>query len=235
MKVSLIVPAYNELKTLPSLLEKLLQLDLAGEIVIVDDGSSDGTSDYLRGLKEAKVKFLINERNSGKGYSIRQALTIVTGDIIAIQDADLEYDPNDLLRLVEPFQAGAKVVYGSRILQKGNDMSYLRYYLGGRLLTLATNIIFNSRISDEPTGYKLFRSEIIKNLDLQSNGFEFCPEVTAKLLKNRIQIVEIPISYTPRSFAEGKKINWRDGLIAIKILLKYKFSRKSQEGLSNVQ
>ncbi|MFC1848790.1 glycosyltransferase family 2 protein [candidate division CSSED10-310 bacterium] len=223
MKVSIIIPAHNELPTLPTILEKVKKLDVNSEIIVVDDGSSDHTADFLQQLKDETIIPLFNDRNMGKGYSIRRALSIVQGDIIAIQDADLEYDPNDLLACLKPFESGAQVVYGSRILNPDNKMSYLRYYLGGRFITFFTNFIFWSHITDEPTCYKLFRKEIIPILDLKCNGFEFCPEITAKLLRLKIPIVEIPISYEPRSFSQGKKINWKDGVKALMILLKYRF------------
>lgn len=225
MKFSIIIPAYNEVKTISDIIVKIKELPLDKEIVVVDDGSSDGTANTIQSYLDSTTKLIINNGNKGKGFSIRKALEIVTGDVIIVQDADNEYDPQDILKLVEPFLSGAVAVFGSRILNPENQMSYFRYYFGGRLLTFITNLIYRSKLTDEPTGYKLLRRDLMQTLDLQSTGFEFCPEVTAKLLRRKIPIVEIPISYNPRSFQEGKKIGWKDGLIAIFILLKYRFQR----------
>lgn len=213
------------MKTLPQLIDKLRNLTFDNEIIVVDDGSTDGTADYLKTVNYPNFKFVVNSKNMGKGYSFRLGLAEADGDIIATQDADMEYDPKDLYRLLPPFDEGASVVYGSRILNHGNTMSYLRYYLGGRFVTFVTNLLYQSNLSDEPTGYKLFKRAVIESLHLESIGFEFCPEVTSKILRKKINIVEIPISYSPRSFKEGKKINWKDGVKAILTLIKYRFSK----------
>jgi len=161
-------------------------------------------------------------QNTGKGFAIRTALEHVSGDIIIIQDGDLEYDPNDYYNLIEPIITGkASVVYGSRNMQP-HMHSYYRYYLGGRILTMLTNILYNSRISDEPTCYKVFRTDVLKSLKLKCKKFEFCPEVTAKILKKGYDIVEVPIRYSPRKFINGKKIKFKDGLQAIWVLIKYR-------------
>jgi len=226
MHISIIIPAFNEAASLVELIGKIRLLPLDMEVIVVDDGSTDGTAEIIKELADDKVTLLINPENRGKGFAIRRALEIASGDIIVIQDADLEYNPSDILKLLSPFQQGAEVVYGSRILNKANKMSYLRYYYGGRLLTFVTNILFRSSLTDEPTGYKLFRKKLLQDLDLKCNGFEFCPEVTAKLLRRKVPIVEVPISYAPRSFHEGKKIHWSDGIYAIIILFKYRFLYK---------
>ncbi|MBN2381425.1 glycosyltransferase family 2 protein [bacterium] len=230
MKVSIIIPAYNESATLPTILFKILALSFDKEIIVIDDGSTDETAEIVRALNNEIITVLSNTTNRGKGYSIRRALEFCSGEVIIIQDADLEYDPDELPKLLEPFDNGARVVYGSRILQPANGMSYMRYYLGGRLLTALTNVLYHASLTDEPTGYKLFRRELLQDLDLQSEGFEFCPEVTAKLLRRKEIIKEIPISYAPRSFGQGKKISWRDGLRAVYILVKYRLSKRPERG-----
>ena len=166
---------------------------------------------------------IFREKNKGKGTAIRTGLANVTGDIVIIQDADLEYDPNDYPKLVEPILTGkANVVYGSRILGKSRK-SYWSFYMGGRFLSFLANLLYNAKITDEPTCYKVFRADMIKNINLKCRRFEFCPEVTAKVRKKGYKIYEVPIHYEPRSLKEGKKINWKDGLEAIWTLIKYKF------------
>nr|HID13715.1 glycosyltransferase family 2 protein [Anaerolineae bacterium] len=168
------------------------------------------------------LKIVHHEQNRGKGAAIRTALEHVTGDVVITQDADLEYDPREYPRLLAPFEDPAvQVVYGSRNLRR-NPRSSWSFYWGGRLLSWIANLLYGSHITDEPTGYKVFRADLLRSLDLQSDGFEFCPEVTSKVLRRGIEIHEVPISYRPRAFDEGKKINWRDGLWAIWTLLKYR-------------
>ena len=226
MNLSIIIPSYNEGKTLPQVIEKInsAQIKSSYEIIIVDDGSRDNTRQILKKYQKVKkIKIIVNRQNLGKGSSIIKALAKSTGDIILIQDADLEYDPNDIPKLLEPFKKSTvQVVYGSRILGK-NVVSHWTFYIGGRLLTLLTNLLYRTNITDEPTGYKVFRSEIIRSLKLQSKGFEFCPEITAKIAKRGIKIEEVPISYQPRKISE-KKIRWYDGLKAIYYLIKYRIS-----------
>lgn len=224
MKISVIIPCYNEKHNILDILKKVEAVNLEKEIIIVDDHSTDGTQEILKAISPNKAKIYYHKENRGKGSAVRTALQYVTGEIVIIQDADLEYDPNDYYELVKPIQQGrAKVVYGSRILEKGFEISYLRYYLGGRILSWLTNLLYDAHITDEPTGYKVFAADVLKSIDLKSTGFEFCPEVTAKLCKKGYQIYEVPISYHPRSLKEGKKIGWRDGLEAIWTLLKYRF------------
>lgn len=217
------MPVYNERGNLVEILNRVQAVPIEKEIIIVDDGSTDGTRQILRDIKGQNVKVILHERNQGKGAAIKTGLTEATGDIVIIQDGDLEYDPMDYLKLIPLIQSGeAQVVYGSRTLG-GNKRSYHRYYWGGQFVTLVTNILYGLKITDEPTCYKMFKREIIDRIKLDCTGFEFCPEVTAKVVRLGYTIHEVPISYHPRSFEEGKKIKWRDGLIAIWTLLKYRF------------
>jgi len=215
---------FNEAKTLPLILAKIRQVPVKKEIIIVDDGSTDGTRGLLRELEQqGNIRVIYQSQNIGKGAAIRTAIPLITGDVTIIQDADLEYDPNDYLKLIEPIKTdNTKVIYGSRFLNKQNKHSYLRYYLGGVTLSLLVNLLYSQKLTDEPTCYKVFDSRLLKSLNLKCQKFEFCPEVTAKVAKRGILIKEIPISYYPRSIAEGKKISWRDGLKAIWILIKYR-------------
>ena len=176
-------------------------------------------------IKDKDKKIVFHPKNKGKGFAIRTGLKHVTGDFVIIQDADLEYDPEDYKKLLKPLLDNkAKVVYGSRNLGKNkHERSYLSFYLGGIFLSKLTNFLYGINITDEPTCYKLFRADIIKSIELKSERFEFCPEVTAKVAERKIDILELPISYNPRSKEEGKKINWQDGLIAIWTLIKYRF------------
>ena len=227
MKLSIIIPVFNEKQTILEILNKIELVDLSvfpcdKEIIIVDDFSTDGTRDILKPL-ENKYKIIYHEKNMGKGSAIRTGLKEVTGGIVIIQDADMEYDPNDYAKLIKPIIEGtAKVVYGSRYLVS-NKMSSLSFYLGGRYLSILTNLLYGTNITDEPTCYKVFRTDVIKNIPLVCTRFEFCPEVTAKVAKQGIAIQEIPISYHPRQKSEGKKINWRDGITASWVLIKNKF------------
>ncbi|MFA5140975.1 MAG: glycosyltransferase family 2 protein [Elusimicrobiota bacterium] len=221
--LTVIVPAYNEARTLGPLIERLLtvRFPLRLEVIVVDDGSTDGTAKEAARLSRPGLKVLRHETNRGKGAAIRTGLDAASGDLVLIQDADLEYEPEDILSLLKPaLEQGAPVVYGSRILRRENRASYWRYYWGGRFISLWTNLLFGSRITDEPTCYKLFDARLLKGLGLRCTGFEFCPEATGKLLRGGVPILEVPIRYTPRTIAEGKKIRWLDGVIALWTLLK---------------
>jgi glycosyltransferase involved in cell wall biosynthesis len=231
LMVSIIVPAYNEARTIARTIERVLDVelgDVAREIVAVDDGSTDGTGEILDRLEEQwpdVVKVEHHRHNRGKGAAVRTALRHVTGDIVITQDADLEYDPEEYPKLLAPFADPAvQVVYGSRNL-RDNPRSSWSFYWGGRLVSWVANLLYGAALTDEATGYKLIRADLLRSLDLQADGFEFCPEVTGKVLSRGIRILEVPISYEPRSPKEGKKISWRDGMQAIWTLLRYRLKR----------
>ena len=222
MKVSIIIPVYNEEKTI-TLIIQLLK-DVAGfhkEIIVVDDASSDSTG---RKLKEIKgIKVINHSTNLGKGSAIRTGINSASGDYILIQDADLEYDPQDVISMIKPINQGkAEVVYGSRFTGPRRNM-FFWHWMGNQFLTLVTNILYNTTLSDMETCYKLIPLKLIKSLDLKAKRFEFEPEVTAKILKRNIRIWEVPISYAGREYDEGKKITWRDGIPALWTLIKYRF------------
>lgn len=220
--ISVIIPVYNEEETVAEVIKKIIETPFEKEIIAVDDGSNDGTIKILKNFSD-KIKLISHKQNRGKGAAIRSALQEINGDIVIIQDADLEYDPSDYGKILEPvLQNQADVVYGSRNLIH-NPRSSLSFYLGGIFLSKLTNFLYGTNITDESTGYKVFRTKILKSLNLKCNGFEFCPEVTAKLLRHGYKIKEVPISYHPRGFDEGKKIGWVDGVKAVFTLLKYRF------------
>lgn len=227
-RLSVIVPVLNEERTLRRIMDRLLAVPVVHEVIVVDDGSTDRTAaiagEYAARAAGPKVALLRHERNRGKGAAIRTGLAAVTGEVVTIQDGDLEYDPADFVPMLEHFARGARVVYGSRLLG-GNAFSYKRFYYGGRALSLLSNLLYGLQITDEPTCYKMFETDLMRRMDLESDGFEFCPEVTAKAARLGAAIVEIPISYSPRSLAEGKKIRWWDGVIAIWTLIRYRFWR----------
>lgn len=227
MKLSVIIPVYNEESTISQVIDKVRAVDLPVdiEIIVVDDGSTDHTVEILEERRQDVTFVHFSRVNSGKGFAIRIGLTYVTGDIVIIQDADLELDPNEYKLLLIPILAGeADVIYGSRFLKEANNISR-RTVLANKFLTWLTNMLYGSTLTDMETAYKAFRAEIITNLKLQCHRFEFEPEVTAKLLRRGRQIAEVPISYNPRTSEEGKKIGWRDGLVAVWTLLKYRFSK----------
>ncbi|WP_080055598.1 glycosyltransferase family 2 protein [Spirosoma aerolatum] len=225
MLLSVLIPAYNEFKNIDILIEKVQAVPLTKEIIIVDDGSTDGTRDRLNSYRSVpNMTIVFHEHNQGKGAAIRTAIQHMTGDIAIVQDADLEYEPQDYLALVQPIVDGKEqVVYGSRFLKPENRHSYMSFYIGGQVVTMLTNILYNQRLTDEPTCYKVFKADFLRSIPLDCTRFEFCPEVTAKVAKRGIKIKELPISYYPRSIAEGKKISWFDGIEAIWVLLKYRF------------
>ncbi len=226
MKISVLIPAFNEARTIATCIAAVYDRNPGRdlELIVVDDGSTDGTFEAAQAAVRAGAKVLKHAKNSGKGAAVRTALAAATGEITIIQDADLEYDPGEYGNLIKLIEDGkAEVVYGSRQMSHRNQRSYARYYWGGRLVSLWTNILYGSHITDEPTCYKVFKTSLLKSFTLESNGFEFCPEVTAKTLLRGIEIHELPISYKPRQIEDGKKIRWTDGVIALWTLLKYRF------------
>jgi len=222
--LSVIIPTYNEAATLPVLLSRVLAVPMVQEALVVDDGSTDRTGDYLKSLNDSRISVIRHDFNRGKGTAIRAALPHVRGQYVIIQDADLEYDPEDYRAMLDAVRESEGVVYGSRNLAGPIRMSYYRYWLGGVVLSWVANWLYGLRITDEATGYKLFRTSLLRDLNLQCTGFEFCPEVTAKLGRRGIHVKEVPITYVPRSFAQGKKIRIKDGLSAIWTLVRYRFT-----------
>ncbi len=229
-RLSILMPSYNEARTIQEILEQVDAADAAGlekELIIVDDGSTDGTREVLERLDGLKtpVRVLFHAQNMGKGAALRTALTYATGDVILIQDADLEYDPQEYTELLLPILAGrADVVYGSRLRggKPVRDFSLL-YLWGNKFVTFLANVLYGGALTDMETCYKVFRADVIKNIQIRANRFDFEPEVTAKILKRRHKIVELPISYYGRDRAEGKKLSWRDGVGTLWALLKYRF------------
>ena len=224
MKLSIIIPVYNEAVTIREIINRVKKLKLEGiekEIIVVDDGSDDACPCLIKKIKGIQTVFL--PANQGKGAAIRAGLKKATGDYILIQDADLEYDPQDIPSLLEPVITGkAKVVYGSRFLGPHKNMLFW-HMAGNKSLSFITNLLYNTTLSDMEVGYKLISRKILNSLNLECNRFGFEPEVTAKLLKKGIRIFEVPISYTGREFHEGKKITWKDGYRALFLLIKYRF------------
>jgi glycosyltransferase involved in cell wall biosynthesis len=224
--LSVLIPVYNEKDTIEELLRRVKASPVDKEIIVVDDGSQDGTRDVLARLRgeDPSLVVVLQEKNAGKGAAIRAAIARATGEICIVQDADLEYDPQDYPALLEPILAGrTNVVYGSRPLNKENDYPLDSFRAGAFALTWLTNVLYLCRLTDEPTCYKVFRTDLLKSIPLRCTGFEFCPEVTAKVRKRGEKIVEVPISYQKRSIEQGKKIRWNDGLIAIWTLVKHRF------------
>jgi glycosyltransferase involved in cell wall biosynthesis len=222
MRVSFLVPAYNEAATIEALLDAVWALDLEKQIVVVDDGSTDGTGELVERWREGRDGVvLVRQGNRGKGSAVRAAIPHADGDIAVIQDADLEYDPTDVPALIEPIERGvADVVYGSRLSGGRPQRAYLFWHLvGNRFLSLLTNLLYNTTLSDMETGYKAFRTEVLRSLDLHQDGFGIEPEITAKVCRQKLRVYELPIAYYGRTYAEGKKITWRDGFKAVRVLL----------------
>lgn len=228
-KLSIIIPVYNEKVYFPQLLKKVEKVDIGDvkkEIIIIDDFSTDGTREMLKKFKKHKVLF--HPHNRGKGAAIRTGLEKVTGDIIVIQDADLEYDPNDYPRLLKPILEGrTQVVYGSRFKGKTfhrRTLAIPTHYIGNRMLSAATTVLYGKWITDMETCYKMFTKNVLKHIRLRAKRFDFEPEITAKILKSGFRIIEVPISFYPRNWRQGKKISWKDGVKALYFLLKYRFT-----------
>jgi glycosyltransferase involved in cell wall biosynthesis len=222
MKLSILIPAFNEVHTITKVLQQVAKapIDCEKEIIIVDDGSTDGTRDLLQSRTDITVIF--HEQNAGKGAAIRTAIDYATGDILLIQDADLEYNPEDYPVLLEPILRGdADVVYGSRFLGGPHRVLFFWHSIANRFLTLLSNMLSDLNLTDMETGYKAFRAPVLKNMRLQSDRFGFEPEVTARIARQGCHLYEVPISYRGRDYAEGKKITWRDGIAALWHILKY--------------
>lgn len=223
-KLSVVIPVYNEKNSLLEIIRRVQAVPIEKEIILVDDFSTDGTRDVLRDLERREFKVLYHEKNQGKGAALRTGFQRATGDFVIVQDADLEYDPNDYAKLLQPILDGrADAVYGSRFSGQRKNMTSL-HTLGNLFLTAVTNLLYRTSITDMETCYKLFSRQTIQGIRIESNRFNFEPEVTAKLLKRSLRIVEVPISYSGRSASEGKKITWRDGFAAVWTLIKYRFT-----------
>jgi glycosyltransferase involved in cell wall biosynthesis len=226
LTLSIIVPVYNEEKTLLPLLKKVQNVKLLGlkkQIIVVNDGSTDKTAEVIKKIKIPGIQIYQHDKNRGKGAAIRTAIPHTTGDFVIIQDADLEYDPADYVIILKPLLDGrADVVYGSRF--KGVGRAFLFWhYVGNKLLTFITNILYDTILTDMETCYKAFKGDLIRSIPLRSNRFDFEPEVTAKVLKRGVKLFEVPINYDGRNFEEGKKITWRDGVVALVCLIRYRF------------
>ena len=225
MKLSVIIPIYNEVESIREIVNRVQETKLAWEIVLVDDGSIDGTRDLLKEMDgKDKVRVVLHEKNQGKGAAVRTGFDTAQGEILLIQDADLEYDPRDYPILLKPLEEGiADVVYGSRFLGGPRRVVMFWHMVANYLLTFMTNILYNTILSDMETGYKVFRRKVIEGMPLHAKRFDFEPEFTAKVLKRRYRIFEVPISFNPRDYSEGKKIKLKDAFEAVWTLLKYRF------------
>ena len=221
--LSVVMPVYNERETVEEIIRRVLAVQVRTQLIVVDDGSKDGTREILAGLqRELGFELVLQARNQGKGAALRRGFQEIRGELVVIQDADLEYSPEEYPQLIELIcQGRADVVYGSRFLGRHRVFMF-SHYLGNRVVTLLTNILYNTMLTDMETCYKVMRTEIVRGMSLQSNGFGIEPEMTAKIFKGRHRVYEIPITYDGRGYDEGKKITWRDGIVALWVLLKYR-------------
>jgi glycosyltransferase involved in cell wall biosynthesis len=218
------MPAYNERTTIDEIVRRVLAVPLRVQLIVVDDGSTDGTSERLDGLQRELGFTLVHQKNAGKGAALRRGFAEVSGDIVIIQDADLEYSPEEYPDLIELICEGkADVVYGSRFLGR-HRVFLFTHYLGNRIVTLATNVLYNTMLTDMETCYKVMRVEVLRSMTLKSNGFGIEPELTAKIFKRDLRVYEIPITYAGRGYDQGKKITWTAGIVALWVLLKYRFT-----------
>ncbi len=225
MNLSVVIPVYNEVNNIAEILKRVQATSLPTEIIVVDDGSQDGTRTILQQLDgQGNMRVILHERNQGKGAAVVTGMNAAQGDILLIQDADLEYDPRDYPTLLRPIQEGvAEVVYGSRFLGAPHRVAMFWHMVANRLLTLMTNILYNTILTDMETGYKVFRREVIQGMKIRSKRFNFEPEFTAKVLKRNYRIFEVPISFNPRDYSQGKKIKLKDAFEAVWALLIYRF------------
>jgi glycosyltransferase involved in cell wall biosynthesis len=235
VKLSVLVPVYNEERTLEEVVRRVCAVELPKEIILVDDGSKDGSREILTKLKDQNertndplndIKVFFQPENQGKGAAIKTAISHVTGEVVIVQDADLEYDPKDYLSLIEPIQSGlADVVYGTRFAGGGaHRVLFFWHSMGNQLLTMLSNMLTNLNLSDMEVGYKVFRADALKGVELKSKRFGFEPEITIKLAKKRCRFYEVPISYHGRTYEEGKKITWKDGVAALYYMIRFRFA-----------
>lgn len=225
MKITVIMPVYNEINTIEEILSRVQAMDTADEILVVDDGSTDGTRKVLEKLDgKGPIRVILHDQNKGKGAAVTTGIRNAAGDVLLIQDADLEYDPRDYPVLLQPIQEDiADVVYGSRFLGGPRRPAMFWHMVANKLLTLMTNVLYNNILTDMETGYKAFRREVVEDLNIKAQSFDFEPEFTAKVMKKKARIYEVPISFNPRDYSAGKKIHIGDAFIAVWTLVKYRF------------